>query len=301
MKKTERIASFMRASTSKQTAAGKKKKQAKSGKASAQIIKEGDSLPEQKQLIQNFITSQPESNKDIEWIDSGIEFVEAGVSGYHTHTSKRKGLRDALASAERQEYDVLVVYKLDRFGRKAGETYEMIKKFLRHVRIWVVSNNAEFTNNGSIDDIKNFIEFWAAQKASEDTKIRVTAAMKLLHDKGIWTGGNSPYGFESDEAEYYALKQIPEEVIIVKEIYNLYVNHGYGYTKISSYLNDKGYKSKTGINWSSDSVSKVLSNTIYKGHLSYGKTKVVDGEFGAYQKATMVQDMFQIDIMKIMI
>lgn len=284
--KTLRIASFMRGSTNKQTSEGKKKKAARSGKASARKIKEEDSLPEQKQLIQDFISTQPEANKGIEWVDSGLEFVEAGVSGYHTHTSKRIGLQDAFESAKRDEYDVLVIFKIDRFGRRSTESFEMAKKFLRFCRIWVVDKGVEFKNDGSLDEIQNFIEFWAAQKASEDTKIRVTAAMKLMHKEGIWTGGNAPYGFENHPEISNMLKAIPEEAAIVKEIYDLYVNHGYGYSKISSYLNDKGYKSRTGVNWGVHSIGKILSNTVYKGHLSYGKTKVIEGEFGAYQKRT---------------
>jgi site-specific DNA recombinase len=285
MTKTLRIATLMRGSTNKQTSAGKKKKQASSGKASARPIQIEDSLPEQKKMIHNFVAQQPEKNKGIEWELTDLEFVEAGVSGFHTHTSKRKGLQDAFESAKRGEYDILILFKLDRFGRRSHESLDMAVKFLRYCRIWVVDKAVEFKNDGSTDEITNFIEFWAAKKASEDTKIRVEAAMQLIHEEGLWTGGNAPYGFENHPDISNMLKVIPEEADVVKEIYNLYVNHGYGYTKISSHLNEKEIKSKTGRNWSSHAISKILSNTVYKGFLSYGKTKVVEGEFGAYQKA----------------
>ena len=131
----------------------------------------------------------------------------------------------------------------------------------------------------------NFLEFWGAKKASQDTKKRVTDAMLNLHEKGLWTGGNAPYGFESDPEISRKLKEVPNESKIVKEIYDLYVNHGLGYLKIASHLNNKGLKSRTGSDWSAHTVRKILINTVYKGHLSYGKTKVVEGEFGAYQKS----------------
>src|SRR3982751_2463166 len=133
-----RYAILMRASTNKQTAAGKKKKAARSGKESARPIKEENTLPEQKRNIEKFIESQPEASKGIKWVDSGHEFVEAGVSGFHTHTSKRKGLQDAFESAKNGEYDVLILYKLDRFGRRSVESLDMALKFLNHCRIWVV-------------------------------------------------------------------------------------------------------------------------------------------------------------------
>lgn len=279
-----RVARFMRVSTDKQTSTGKEKKAAKGGKKRVKTVKETESLPEQKGLIQKCLDLQPEASKGIEWIDTGLEFIEAGMSGFHTHTSKRTGLQAAFESAKRDEYDILVIYKLDRFGRRSTESFEMAKKFLKHCRIWVADKNVEFKNDNSIDEVYNFLQFWAAQQTSEAIKVTVTDAMKLIHDRGEWTGGNAPYGFETDPDTYNMLKQIPEEAAIVKEIYDLYVNHGYGYTKVASALNDKGYKSRTGRKWSADSIGKILSNTVYKGHLSYGKTQVTEGEFGAYQK-----------------
>jgi site-specific DNA recombinase len=277
-----RFATLMRGSTNKQTAEGKKKKQARTGKKSARPIKDKDSLPEQKRNIEKFVESQPESNRGIKWIDSGLEFVEAGVSGFHTHTSKRKGLQDAYESAKKGEYDILILYKLDRFGRRSVESLDMAIKFLKHCRIWVVDKGVEFLGE---NEIMNFIEFWSAKKSSEETKKRVSDAMINIHEEGYWTGGNAPYGFENHPEISNMLKEIPSESEIVKEIYDLYVNHGLGYLKISSHLNDKGLKSRTGSDWSAHTIRKILTNTVYKGHLSYGKTKTVEGEFGAYQKS----------------
>ena len=279
-----RYAILMRASTNKQTAAGKKKKASRSGKESARKIEEKDTLPEQKRNIMKFIDSQPEAHKNIKWVDSGLEFIEAGVSGFHTHTSKRKGLQDAYEAAKNNEYDVLILFKLDRFGRRSVESLDMALKFLNHCRIWVVDKGIEFKNTGEYDEIMNFLEFWNAKKSSQDTKVRVTAAMLNIHEDGYWTGGNAPYGFENHPEMANMLKVVPEEAEVVKEIYNLYVNHGYGYLKISAHLNDKGILSRTGKKWSSHTVRKILINTVYKGHLSYGKTEYVEGEFGTYQK-----------------
>ena len=296
--KTLKVAFLTRGSDKKQTNKGKLKKQAKSGKASARILTPEDDLPLQRNEIVNFIESQPESKKGIEWVLSGHEYVEAGVSAYHTHTSKRVGLQDAFEAAKKGEYDILVLFKLDRFGRRSTESLMMAEKFLRYCRIWVVDKAMEFTNKSDSDQLLNFIEFWHAKKASEDTKIRVTAAMKQIAKEGVWTGGNPPYGFENDPDLSSHLIQVPEEVKTVKTIFDLYVNHGYGFTKIAAYLNDKGIKSKTGRKWSSETVRKVSKNTIYKGYLSYGKTQVTEGEFGSYQKAIgdgIVSDIYHAD------
>ena len=278
-----RIATFTRGSTNKQTSKGKVKKSGQSKKISVREISIDDDLPLQKEMIKKFIASQPEMNKGIKWVMTEHEYVEAGVSGFHTHVSKRKGLNQAFDDAKAGLFDILVIYKLDRFGRRSVESLNHAIKFLKHCRIWVVDKNREFTNNGDADEILNFIEFWSAKKSSVDTKIRVTDAMKLIHNEGYWTGGNPPYGYINHPEIANMLQVVPKEAEIVKQIYTMYTVDGFGMLKIAGALNERGEKTKLGNAWKSDSIRKILRNTVYKGYLSYGKTCTVEGEFGAYQ------------------
>ena len=278
-----RIATFSRGSTNKQTNRGKAKKSGQSKKTSIREISIDDDLPLQKEMIKKFIDSQPEMNKGIKWVMTNYEYVEAGVSGFHTHASKRKGLNQAFDDAKAGLFDILVIYKLDRFGRRSVESLNHAIKFLKHCRIWVVDKNREFTNNGDADEILNFIEFWSAKKSSVDTKIRVTDAMKLIHNDGYWTGGNPPYGYINHPEMTNMLQIVPKEAEIVKQIYQMYTNDGSGMLRIAGILNEQGEKTKLGNVWKSDSIRKILRNTVYKGYLSYGKTCTIEGEFGAYQ------------------
>ncbi|PRZ17156.1 DNA invertase Pin-like site-specific DNA recombinase [Laceyella sediminis] len=275
-----RVALFMRASTNKQTSQGKKKAASRAGKMSARPISDENDLPLQKEKCMEYIANKPD------WIFTGLEYVEAGVSGFHTHVSKRTGLNRAFEDAKKGLYDILLVYKLDRIGRRSTESLNHAIRFLRHCRIWVVDKDREFTNNGDADEILNFIEFWSAKKASMDTKVRVTDMMKLIHKEGFWTGGNPPYGYINHPEMSNMLQINPKEAEVVKEIYRLYTSEGYGMLKIAGILNEKGLKTRTGREWKAEGIRKILRNTIYKGYLSYGKTKKVEGEFGSYQKYT---------------
>lgn len=275
-----RVAVFMRASTNKQTSKGKHKAASKLGKLSARPIVDEDDLPLQKKKCMEYIASKPD------WEFTGLEYVEAGVSGFHTHVSKRTGLNQAFEDAKKGLFDILLVYKLDRIGRRSTESLNHAIKFLRYCRIWVVDKDREFTNNGDADEILNFIEFWSAKKASLDTKIRVSDMMKLIHKEGYWTGGNPPYGYRNHPEMSNMLQINPKEAEVVKEIYRLYTSEGYGMLKIAGILNEKGIKTRTGREWRAEGIRKILRNTIYKGYLSYGKTKTVEGEFGSYQKYT---------------
>ncbi|MBA4493118.1 recombinase family protein [Paenactinomyces guangxiensis] len=276
-----RVAIFMRASTNKQTTQGKKKLISRSGKASARTVSDDENdLPLQKRKCTEYIESKPD------WLFTGLEYVEAGVSGFHTHSSKRTGLNRAFEDAKKGLFDILVVYKLDRIGRRSTESLNHAIKFLRYCRIWVVDKDREFTNNGDADEILNFIEFWSAKKSSLDTKVRVSDMMKLIHKEGYWTGGNPPYGYRNHPELSNMLQIEPKEAEVVKEIYRLYTSEGFGMLKIAGILNERGLKTKTGREWKTESVRRILRNTIYKGYLSYGKTKTVEGEFGSYQAYT---------------
>ena len=281
-----RIATFARGSTTKQSNRGKAKKASQTKKISVRETNIDDDLPLQKEMIRQFIDTQPEINKGIKWVITDLEYLEVGVSGFHTHVSKRVGLNQAFDDAKAGLFDILVIYKLDRFGRRSVESLNHAIKFLKFCRIWVVDKNREFTNNGDADEIMNFIEFWSAKKASIDTKIRVTDAMKMIHNEGYWTGGNAPYGYINHPEIVNMLQVVPKEAEIVKEIYYMYTVDGYGMLKIARILNEQGKKTKMGNQWKSDTIRKILRNTIYKGYLSYGKTRRVEGEFGAYQNYT---------------
>lgn len=276
-----RYAMLMRVSTKKQTAEGKKKA-GRNGKKSVRPIKEEESIPEQRTNIMKFIEEQPEQRDGIKWVDSGCVYVEDGVSAYKTHTSRRKVLQAALEDAKNKKYDILIVYKLDRLGRRSSESLDMANKFIKHCRVWVANKRAEFTAE---NEIVNFLDFYFARDFSKNLSITVKDAMDNIAEEGYWTGGNAPYGFENHPELANMLQMIPQEAEVVKEMFNLYVNHGYGYLKIAAHLNEKGIPSKTGGKWSSHTVRKIIINTVHKGHLSYHKTKNVEGEFGTYQKS----------------
>jgi DNA invertase Pin-like site-specific DNA recombinase len=279
-----RVAIFVRGSDPKQTNKGKLKKAAQRKKQSAREIKAEDDLPLQKELIRQFVESQPESGIGIRWVLTGLEYIEAGVSGFHTHVSKRKALNRAFDDAKADLFDILVIYKLDRFGRRSVESLNHAIKFLSHCRIWVVDKKREFSNSGDVDEFMNFVEFWAAKRASIDTQTRVTDAMKEIHKEGYWTGGNPPYGYINHPEFANMLQVVEAEAEVVKDIYKMYTENGHGMLKIAGILNEQGKRTKTGLFWNTGSIRKILRNTVYKGYLSYGKTETAAGEFGSYQK-----------------
>ena len=79
-----------------------------------QLEADGD-LSVQRQLVKDYV----ENHED--WVLDKKEYFEGSNSGYKNAVSERDVLQNALADAQRQEYDILVAYKDDRFGRRMWE------------------------------------------------------------------------------------------------------------------------------------------------------------------------------------
>ncbi|MDD7185520.1 MAG: recombinase family protein, partial [Oscillospiraceae bacterium] len=63
---------------------------------------------------------------------------------------------------------------------------------------------------------------------------------------------------------------------IVREIFDMYVNQGYGSHKISKILNSRGLTSLRNVKWSATAISRILKNKLYAGYVINGKSEVTD-------------------------
>ena len=66
------------------------------------------------------------------------------------------------------------------------------------------------------------------------------------------------------------------EAQAVRKIFNLYVEEGYGASKIASMLNDGNIKTKRACKWTVNAVCRILTNEIYVGKIVNGKQEVAD-------------------------
>ena len=91
-----------------------------------------------------------------------------------------------------------------------------------------------------------------------------------------------PYGYTLVKSGIYSkrgierkkLKILPDEAEVVKLVYRLCAEEGYGGRRISIFLNEKGIPSKKGTGWTLSVINYMLRNPIYKGYISYNKTSV---------------------------
>lgn len=249
-----------------------------------QLEADGD-LSVQRQLVKDYIFSQSD------WQLDEKEYFEGSNSGYKNAVADRNILQEALQDAKAKEYDILVVYKDDRIGRRMWEigAYVMsLKSF--GVDIYTVKDGCISPESDDImGQMMLALRYGNAQKSSSDTGMRVKDTAQKLVQKGKFMGGKAPYGYKlelSGEVSKHgrALHQlvvVPEQAEVVKYIYELSLHKEFGAAKIARILNEhEVYKNRAPRDvWKCGTIASILTNPIYAGYTAYKRRERIDGRY----------------------
>lgn len=204
----------------------------------------------QKTAIDDYITQ----NKIV--IDEFVE--EDGVSGFKTKLEDRKGLMYIKKMALNGELDKLIVFNLDRIGRRI-ELLGFIT-LLDECGVKILSVTEGCLNEGNdTDSLINVIKLWTAEYESKKISERVKAGKKATAIRGDFMGGVPNFGYDLINK-----RLIPneEEAEIIKFLFNSYIKLGTGAT--IDLCSEKGI-SKRGEPWTRTKLLKTLKNSIYRG------------------------------------
>ena len=189
-----------------------------------QLEADGD-LKVQRQIVLEYIKSRPD------WVLDEVEYFEGGVSGYKNSVADRNELQRAWRDAQKGEYDILVVYKDDRLGRKALEIPDYIVKLQKAGVVVESVKDGRLTpeQNDPMGVVTLVLKYAVAEKSSADTGMRVKDTAKKLIQSGKFMGGRPPYGYvleHSGEISKHgrALKRLvihPGQADAVRHIYEL--------------------------------------------------------------------------------
>ena len=249
-----------------------------------QLEADGD-LSVQRQLVKDYIFSQSD------WQLDEKEYFEGSNSGYKNAVADRNILQEALQDAKAKEYDILVVYKDDRIGRRMWEigAYVMsLKSF--GVDIYTVKDGCISPESDDImGQMMLALRYGNAQKSSSDTGMRVKDTAQKLVQKGKFMGGKAPYGYKlelSGEVSKHGralhhLVVVPEQAEVVKYIYELSLHKEFGAAKIARILNEHDvYKNRAPRDvWKCGTIVSILTNPIYAGYTAYKRRERIDGRY----------------------
>jgi site-specific DNA recombinase len=169
----------------------------------------------------------------------------------------RSGYRQLLDHVRRRaEGVVVVVDSVDRLGkdmRQAARAFFQLAGL--GVRVVSVSDGLE-------DPTTLLLQHWNAREAGERQSERVRDAMRRRAVKGEVLG-RPPYGYRVGPNR--RLAPVAEEAELVRHMFRLYTQEGLGIRLIARRLNEEGYRTRRGGNWSMVTIRDILRNRVYLG------------------------------------
>ncbi len=197
-------------------------------------------------------------------------YADEGISG--TKIKNRKEFQRMLRDASHGIFDMVVVKDISRFARNTVDLLDSTRK-LKELGIETTFLTANMTVLGQSEFVLTI--FGAlAQEESANTSKRVKFGKKINAEKGRVP--NIVYGYDKTKGDYFNLKVNEFEANIVRRIYDLYINSGFGTTKIAKILNEENVRTKRENSWQQAGIARILTNEIYTGKIINGKEEIAD-------------------------
>jgi DNA invertase Pin-like site-specific DNA recombinase len=205
------------------------------------------------------------------------EYKDEGISG--DETTKRKGFQQMIAEAAGGDFDRILCFDQDRFGR-----FDMIEAGLWITPLRDAGVSLETIAQGVIDwnDFGGRLTYAVAQEGKHQflrdlsrNCLRGYVAKTKVAD-GMY-GAPAPYGYRRDrtiEGRRTITKLVPHpaEAIVVRRIFETYIGSGGTLLAVGELLNREKIAAPRGAPWHRNAVRRILRNRTYAGDYVWGQT-----------------------------
>lgn len=228
-------------------------------------------------------------------------YSDQGRSGIRI--AGRDGLQKLIQDVQRNraDFDCILVYDVSRWGRFQDVDESAYYEFIcKRAGINIHYCADEFENDGSLASIvlKNIKRVAAADYSRQLSK-KVFLGQCRVTTLGRWRGGPAPYGLrrmlvsesgkqkmllkygqrKNLKTEHVVLVSGPKsEIEVVRQIFTSFAYRRKTRTEIANALNAKGIPNARGKSWSMLTISNILKNEVYLGHIIYNRRSQKLGE-----------------------
>lgn len=242
---------------------------------------ESNSIANQRELLRNFVKSQP----DIQIFDI---YVDDGYSG--SNFDRPEFIR-MTKDIEAGNVNCVIVKDLSRFGREYIEAGRFIQKIYPALNVRFIaltdhfdSKTADISEQSFVIPIKNFVN----DSYCRDISTKVRSHQKIKRENGEFIGAFAPYGYFKDPQNKNCLVVDDYAAGIVKKVFAWKIE-GLSLGSIANRLNDRhilppkeykkslgekcnsGFKSSESPKWSAVQIKRILTNEVYIGNMVQGK------------------------------
>lgn len=212
---------------------------------------QGFSIDNQKERLEAFSLSQG-------WSDYRF-YIDDGSSGT---SMDRPALRRLIQHIEKKQIETVVVYKLDRLGRRQKDVLFLLEDVFEKSNVAFKSATEPFDTATPLGKAMIGILAVFAQLERDTIIERLSSGRRQRILKGKWYGGRVPFGYRWD-TKTQKLEVIPEQAELVKKAYSLYLQ-GHSRLYIAEWLSSR---SKDRV-FDHAVVRDLLQRPIYTGRLN---------------------------------
>ena len=197
-------------------------------------------------------------------------YIDEGISG--TSVNKREEFLRMIEEAKRHKFDLILTKEISRFSRSTLDSIKYTQELLSNgVGVYFLNDNI----NTILPDSELRLTMMSSIAQDEVRRLseRVSFGMRRSIDNGVVLGCSNIYGYVKDKGK---LVIDEEQAEMIKIIFDRYANTIDGLSKVSRYLFDLDYKSKTGKRIDTTILTRIIENPKYKGYYCGHKSKVLD-------------------------
>lgn len=191
-------------------------------------------------------------------------YEDLGISG--TKALKRPGFQEMIADCKSKEhpFDAIIVWKFSRFARNQEESI-VYKSLLKKENVEVVSVS-EPLPDGFIGSLVERIFEWMDEYYSIRLSGEVKRGMTQKALKGGYQG-RMPLGYERNKSDIPRI--VKSESLIVKRIFNMYIEKNGCPSDIAIILNREGVRNKQGHIFDAKKINYIITNPFYIGKVRW--------------------------------
>jgi len=202
-------------------------------------------------------------------------------------SAERPNYQELLLAIREKRVDVVVVYRLDRLSRNVVDVYSALDAFSRS-EVGFASVQEAFDTTTAMGRAMLGVAAVFAQLTREMISENTRDGLARRAQSGKWTGSprNRPYGYRYADG---GLHVVPEEAELVRRIFRLYLEHGWGTMRLAQVLNREGVSTATGLtgHWTAVVIASILRNPVYAGRVRSGRR-----EYPGEHEAILAEGVF---------
>lgn len=197
--------------------------------------------------------------------DRGYTIVKEYCDRAKTGTNdNREAFQQMLSDCAKHQFTVIIVWKVDRFGRNREEiTFNKYRAKKHGVRVeYVAENITDGPESVILESVLEGMAEYYSKQLSQNVQRGLLESAKQRKAIGI----HHMLGYKRGDDGKYQID--PETAPTVKLIFDKY-EEGYSLFELMKYLNDRGYKTGMGKSFTKNSLPRILRNERYIGVYIY--------------------------------